>query len=483
MKQTTVPEQFDALGQGLAAIAAKIPASGLEPLTSALIDAIKEPGQFSIIGLGQPGDNFDRFRIIGQDLAAIIKMIPDVKAEAMAPPLLSTIKKPLDYWQFYALGLGLKEVTAKMTQAQADIFAYQLFTAMKDAKGSSQFSALGEGVAGIAKKMSASQAYTLADQFITTIMDQEKVQNYVRFDALRKGLAGLAAKVSEEQASALTGHLIDAIRASKYPMQTMALESGVAKAAANIPVSQIAKEASFIMSLFKDSNSAQLNAFVKALEAMAAKLPEEQPGNDPKDQQDRSKIKASGQEINAVTAKLQGTQAEELTGQLIAAINASTDPDKNEALGQALAAMCKKTRALRANALADNLITVMMKNPTSPAQFEALRQGLSAVIEKLPDDRRALARQLIEIIRQTQNSSQRQVHAQIFTVITGELIPDDETLASWFELLKNPLTPRNIMAEAIRQRLSYAPKENRGFWDLIEWTKQHYPDIDLETPV
>ena len=39
------------------------------------------------------------------------------------------------------------------------------------------------------------------------------------------------------------------------------------------------------------------------------------------------------------------------------------------------------------------------------------------------------------------------------------------------------------MAAAIRQRLSDAPKENQGVWDLIEWAKQHYPDIDLEAPL
>ncbi len=145
------------------------------------------------------------------------------------------------------------------------------------------------------------------------------------------------------------------------------------------------------------------------------------------------------------------------------------------------AGVCTKTTQPGAIALADKLITAM-KDSTSPSQIEALGQGLPVVIEKLPETQRTLAKQLVEIIRQTQNSSQLQVQGQVLTVITGELKPDDKTLVNWFELLKNPLTPRNIMAEAIRQRLLDAPKENLGVWDLIEWTKQHYPDIDLETP-
>ena len=482
MIKSMVPEQFDALGQGLAAIAAKIPTSESKKLTIQLINAIKDSSQFKFIGQEFQEKDIDRFRMLGQDLAAIIKMTPDEQAETLAEMLFSAIKMPLDSGQLYALGLGLKEVTAKLTQTQADTFAKQLFTAMKNVDATdAQFSAFGEGVAGIAKKMSAPQAYALAEEFISIIKSQEKEQNFIRFDALRKGIAGLAAQVSEAQASALTEQLIDEIKASKYPMQTMALESGVEKAAANIPVPQIVKESTFIISLFKDTNDTpQLIALVKALESMVKKLPEKQLNNDPKMQQGRSKIKTSGKGLKAVTAMVQETQVEALTGQLIDAINESKDPDKEDALGQGLAAACKKTTPLWTNALADKLVTAMMKSSTTPSQFEALRQGLSAVIEKLPEPRQILARQLVEIIRQTQNPTQRQVLGQIFSVITGELIPDDGTLAQWFELLKNPLTPRNILAAAILQRLSDAPKENQGVWDLIEWTKLHYPDVDLE---
>jgi hypothetical protein len=279
-------------------------------------------------------------------------------------------------------------------------------------------------------------------------------------------------------------------------MQTLAFGPGMAKAAANIPDQEIVKEVNFIISLFKDSNDTQLKVYVKALEAIVNDLPEDQTfvlvdpliaaikdlGNDPKNEQDRSIIKTLGKGLKAVTARVQETQVNELTSKLIAAINESKDPAKIGALGQGLAAACTKTTPAGAITLADKLITAM-KDSTSPSQIEALGQGLPAVIEKLPETRQKLAKQLVEIILQTQNSSQLQVQGQVLKVITGELKPDDKTLVNWFELLKNPLTPRNILAAAIHQRLADAPKGNQGVWNLIEWARQQYPDIDLDAPL
>lgn len=515
MKESKDPEQFDALGQGLAAVATEIPALELKQLTDQLIDTIKNPSQLQIMGQGLQGD-VAHYRTIGESLAAMIKMMPEEQAKTLAKTLFSDIinsdmkKKPMDTGQFNALGQGLAEATAKITQTlDANTFANQLMLAIKKlndvnkvnkVKGSYMpFSALVEGMTGIAKQISAQEAYDLAHQFIKLIEALGKKQYLVKFAALGKGLAELAAKVSEDQASDLTGQIITATEASKLNrMQTMAFGPGIAKAAANIPAIEIDKEAIFIISKFKDSNDTQLKVYVKALEAMVKNLPENKVlvvadqlidainelSGEPKDEY-RSKIKTLGKGLKAVTEKVPENQVEELTSRLIDVINASSDPEKNEALGQGLAEACAKTNPEGAIAMADKLITAMMKDSTSPSRLEALGQGLPVVAEKLPEPRRKLAKQLVEIILQTQNSSQLQVQGQVLKVITGESKPDDKTLVNWFELLKNPLTPRDILAAAIVQRLPYpdAPKENQGVWNLIEWAKQHYPGIDLEAPL
>jgi len=484
-------------------------------LAKPLIDAItiknktntKHHSQFCIIGEGLQEDDLDRYRTLGQSLAAIIKMMPEKQAKKLADTLFSEImnsdiKKPLDPGQFNALGQGLAEATAKLTQDQADIFAKgKLMPALyqvKDAKDSSkQFSALVEGMTGISKQLSEKKAYELAVQFIKLLRELEKKQSYVRFEVLGNGLAELAAKVSKDDARKLTGQIIAATMASeKNRMQTMAFGPGVAKAAAKIPAPEIVKEKEMgsIISLFKTSNDTQLKVYVKALEAIVNNLPEDKTlalvdsliavinglVKEPKDVY-RSKIKTLGKGLKAVTAKVPDNQVEKLTNQLIAEIKASSDPDKNEALGQGLAAAYTKTTPRGAIDLADKLLTAM--NSTSPSQFKALGQGLSVVIEKLPESRQTLAKQLLEIILQTQNPSQLEVQGEVLKVITAELKPDHETLVHWFELLKNPLTPRKILASAICQQLSCNPKENQGVWNLIEWAKQHYPDIDLEAPL
>ncbi len=183
-----------------------------------------------------------------------------------------------------------------------------------------------------------------------------------------------------------------------------------------------------------------------------------------------------------VTATVPVNQVKELTNRLIDAINASSDPGKNEALGQGLAGATTKTTPEGAIVLADKLITTMEVSK-SPSQLQALGQGLPVVVEKLPENRQKLAKQLVEILLQTQNSSQLRVQKQVLKVITGQIDPDPETPVDWFELVKNPLTPRRILAAAIRQRLPDAPKENQGVWDLIKWAKDHYPGIDLEAPL
>jgi hypothetical protein len=439
----------------------------------------------------------------------MLQMMPEKQANTLAETLFSAIKNSAlkanlnDPGQFQALGQGLAEVTAKMTQAQADTFANRLVSAIyavKDKKDTYlQFSALVEGITGIAKQLSEPEAYALAQKFIDLIMELKKKQYYAKFDILGKGLAELAAKVvSKDKAFDLTRQIITAIKDSeKNRMQTMAFGPGIAKAAANIPTQEIVKESEYLISLFKRSNDTQLKVYVKALEAMVNNIPEDQTLavadpliavingliREPKNEYIYiSKIKTLGKGLRAVTAKVQKTQVEALTGQLITAINESKDPDKNEALGQGLAAACTKTTSNGAISLADKLITAM-KVSTSPSQFQALGQGLPVMIEKLPEAQRSLAKQLIEIILKTQHISQLQVQGQVFKVITGELKPDDKSIVNWFELLRNPLTPRNILAAAICQRLLCAPKENQGVWNLIEWAKQHYPDIDLEAPL
>ncbi len=106
-------------------------------------------------------------------------------------------------------------------------------------------------MAGIVKQMSAPQAQELALQFITSIREQKKKQSYIRYYALGKGLAELATKLSEEQANELTQQLITEVKASENRMQTMAFGSGLAIAAANIPVLQIVTKAKLIMANLK----------------------------------------------------------------------------------------------------------------------------------------------------------------------------------------------------------------------------------------
>jgi hypothetical protein len=202
MKESNIPEQFDALGQGFAEIVTQIPPSELIPLINQLIDAIKNPSQFKIISGGLEYD-FARFKTIGQSLAAIIKIMPEEQANTIVNTLFSAIKeKHLDPGQINALGQGLAEATAKMTQTQADTFAKKLISTIYNLKddtyASRQFSAFVGGITGIAKQISEPEAYALANQFITLIRELEKKQNYIKFNALGEGLAELAAKVSKE---------------------------------------------------------------------------------------------------------------------------------------------------------------------------------------------------------------------------------------------------------------------------------------------
>lgn len=498
MKDTTIPEQFDDLGQGLAAIADKIPAADIEPLTIHLIDAIKDPRVFKIIGQGLQENDLYRFRTIGKCLAAMIKMIPAERSEYLAELFFSGLnQKQLDPGQFEALGLGLAEATAKMTQNQADSFAGKVTAVMINTKVSyRQFNAFGQGMTGVAKQLSAPKAEELAQHFIAYITTQKRVQSFNRFDVLGMILAELAAKVSKDQAGKLTEQLSTAMRSSENRMQTTAFGLGMEKAAATIPVPQIGAVAAQIMSLLKDSNDTQFKFFVRALAAMVRNFPENHAlvaansltatltelSNTPNDEQSRNKIKSTGKGLKAVGALVKETQVEELTDRLIAEIKASSDPDKNEALGMGLGSVCTKTPLPIYIAQADKLITAM-KLAISSSQFEAIGECLSALIGKLPEPRLTLAKQLVEIILQTQNPSQLHVLGQVLAVIMGEQKPDDHTLARWFDLLKNPLTPRNIMTTAIRQRLSDVPKEHQGVWELIEWAEQCYPFIDLEAPL
>ena len=51
-----------------------------------------------------------------------------------------------------------------------------------------------------------------------------------------------------------------------------------------------------------------------------------------------------------------------------------------------------------------------------------------------------------------------------------------------FETRNNPLTLRDVLTKAIRQRFPDAPKEDQGFWGPVQWAKKQFPDLDLEAP-
>jgi hypothetical protein len=90
---------------------------------------------------------------------------------------------------------------------------------------------------------------------------------------------------------------------------------------------------------------------------------------------------------------------------------------------------------------------------------------------------------LIAAIQGTEDSYQlRSLGAGLAAV--AQLMPETEKTASLlFELLKNPLLPRDPITAAIRKRFPDAPPAEQGFWALVEWADKRYPNIDLDAPM
>ena len=92
-------------------------------------------------------------------------------------------------------------------------------------------------------------------------------------------------------------------------------------------------------------------------------------------------LRALGQGLAALAAKLTAEQARQAIAPVLAAIQGTTDPDALQALGQGLAALAPKLTAEQARqAIAP--VLAAMQGTTNPDALQALGQGLAALPAK-----------------------------------------------------------------------------------------------------
>jgi hypothetical protein len=119
---------------------------------------------------------------------------------------------------------------------------------------------------------------------------------------------------------------------------------------------------------------------------------------------------------------------------------------------------------------------------TLTEQLEALGQGLVATAPTISEaDAAALFKTISRAVWDTQNSAHVQLLVQSITVISSRLKADEATAQLFFDILKNPLVPRDAVTMSLYKLYSPRIPGDSSFWAFVEWAKIHYPHLDLDS--
>ncbi|MFT3717545.1 TIR domain-containing protein [Pseudorhodoferax sp.] len=344
MGATTDVGALRALGEGLAAVAAKLDAQqagrAIEPLLQAM---------------GATWDA-DALRALSQGLAAVAAKLDAQQAGRAIEPLLQAMGATTDAFALRALGEGLAAVAAKLDAQQAGRAIEPLLQAMGATTDAVALGALGEGLAAVPAKLDAQQAGRAIERVLQA-MGATRDADALR--ALGQGLAAVAAKLDAQQAGRAIERVLQAMGATTDADALRALGQGLAAVPAKLDAQQAGR------------------AIEPLLRAMGATT-------------NALALRALGQGLAAVAAKLDAQQAGRAIERVLQAMGATTNALALGALGQGLAAVPAKLDAQQAGRAIEPVLQAMGA-ATNAGALGALSQGLAAVAVKLDAKQAAMA--------------------------------------------------------------------------------------------
>ncbi|MBK8814004.1 MAG: hypothetical protein IPN42_00060 [Methylococcaceae bacterium] len=456
------PERSQYFYGGLEALAGNVPSTQTEAILGKLFSAInndtKDPEQR---------------RYLGGALAKFFGKLQDEQASKLVDTLLANMKDPKnqDNKQYFYDVLAALAVNSQ--DAQSEKIIGELFDAIKNVKEYYQRENLGKALTIVVDKVPVEKIPKLVDALLVNINDP-KNQDIKQY--FYGGLAALAEKVQDSQSDMILEGLIDAMKDNNDYNQRESLGKALAAVVDKVPIAQLSKLVDTLIADMKDPKNQDKKQFFYASLVAAAKSSPEQATiiadnliETIKDASVNQPFEAFGDGLKKVVQKIPERQAGEMANHRL------IDSMKNLIEQSSVSELTKKLKSKNLSEdeekmIRKQLLAIANGNSPSNQQLEALSQGLLGLVPKLTESEAdSLAQSLVETIQKNTDSNQLEMLSRSIAAVSARLKPDNAGKIL-FQLLKNPLTPRDILAEAIRGKFpGDAPKEDQGYWSLIEW--------------
>ena len=454
--------QREELGSVLLLLAKKLPEDQAPSLFAKLLDemqAVKTP------------EGMDYFTT---KLVAVAERLPEQQAPVVFEQLVSLLKAAKEpvLWKDFAH--VLTPVCAKLPKAQALDGFDALLAVMQPLKKSTLREDLGLAFAKLGNRLPVEQVPLQLEKLVAIMKDPH---NAYQQNSYVPALEAVASQAAVEQVPVLIDSIYAAMKNVQEPdkayFYSVALPDLVAKASEQEAVPIFDK----LLSTMKVVDDASvLSDLAKALQAVAGRVSE--------------------------------AQAHATVNKLLVAMQVAKEPDKPGNYSASLAVAAEKAPIVESLPLFNHLYGEM-KGAKVSEQQQDLAHTLMVAFEKAPQDRiLELLNPFLVLVKETRDSRQLQYFAEGLPVVLAHAmdteakpiaqklvtailnsedhnqidmlcsnllavanrLPSADAAAVLFKSLESPLTPRDKLSNALREKFpETAPGKAQGFWRLVEW--------------
>lgn len=140
-----------------------------------------------------------QLQALGQGLAAVAAKVAEAQTTAMTDKFVAAIQASRDYYQLLVLGKGLAAVAGKVVETKTGIVIEKFLAAIQTTQDGDGTQAFGQGLAAVAAKVAEAQAGIVMDKFLAAL---QATQDHFQLQALGQGVAAVASRINDDQRAA-----------------------------------------------------------------------------------------------------------------------------------------------------------------------------------------------------------------------------------------------------------------------------------------
>jgi serine/threonine protein kinase len=440
--KTTLPNSLSILSIAFAHLSGNLPA---------------ETAAIRIVELAGKTTDLDDLGLLFREFTHLTDKLSAEQAAVLLDRIVARMAKSIHPYPLRMLSQALAVLAGKLTGAKAGALADRIIDLCATKTDSFSLDALSQAVAALAGKLPSNKVAKLADRIVEL---SRKATDLRALEALSRTFASLSDKLPAELAGTLAARLAGRIAElsdkTTDPRTLLTLARALAALDGKLPVDQARKMAATLARTLIDpsgetSGPESLYALSQVFAVLASKLP----------------------------ADKARTQAAKLNRRMVKLSDETTDPSSLRYLSLALVNLAAQLPADHAGQQTTKLsgrIVELLDKTTDPDSLGHLSMASAALVSKRDESQRASLVLRLARLSHQDRTSQGGLNGldRLLPLIGSQQI---------VEVLKQPScvgTTRSAMLKHLGERYK---RSSSDVWELVEYLKQHDPNLDLDGPL